>query len=222
MTETPPQPQPAQPAGEMHQQLMPAETLTACGECDLLQRIPPLPPGGKARCSRCGFTLATRPSHTIEVPLALALTAAIAFLVANATPLMGLSAVGRRASTTIIGGAWQMWVEGEPITAAIVAFCVVIAPALYLLFVIVVLVAARRLRVPRWTGEILRWGLHLLPWSMYEVMMLGVLVSLIKIAELATVEAGIGMYAIGVLMMLFPAIAVTFDPQEVWKRVEWA
>jgi len=54
------------------------------------------------------------------------------------------------------------------------------------------------------------------------VMMLGVLVSLIKIAELATVEAGIGMYSIGVLMMLFPAIAVTFDPQEVWKRVEWA
>lgn len=193
----------------------------ACQECDLLQRVPPIPPGGKARCPRCGFTLAARPSHTIELPLVLAITAAITFVVAHATPLMGLSAVGRRASTTIIGGAWQMWVDGEPITAAIVAFCVVIAPALYLLFVIVVLVAARQPRVPHWTGEMLRWGLHLLPWSMYEVMMLGVLVSLIKIAELATVDAGIGMYAIGVLMMLFPAIAVTFDPQEVWKRVEW-
>ena len=26
----------------------------ACPDCDLLQSIPPLPPGGKARCPRCG------------------------------------------------------------------------------------------------------------------------------------------------------------------------
>ena len=27
----------------------------ACPDCDLLQRIPPLPPGGKAHCPRCGY-----------------------------------------------------------------------------------------------------------------------------------------------------------------------
>ena len=43
--------------------------------------------------------------------------------------------------------------------------------------------------------------------------MLGILVALIKIAELATVEAGIGMYAVGALVILFPAIMVTFDPR---------
>jgi len=53
------------------------------------------------------------------------------------------------------------------------------------------------------------------------VMMLGILVALIKIAELATVDPGIGMVAVGVLVVLFPAIMVTFDPREVWKRVEW-
>ena len=42
------------------------------------------------------------------------------------------------------------------------------------------------------------------PWSMNEVMMLGILVALIKIAELATVEPGIGMYAVGALVVLFP------------------
>ena len=60
------------------------------------------------------------------------------------------------------------------------------------------------------------------PWSMNEVMILGILVALIKIAELATVEPGIGMYAVGGLVVLFPAIAITFDPREVWNRVEWA
>ena len=51
--------------------------------------------------------------------------------------------------------------------------------------------------------------------------MLGILVALIKIAELATVDAGIGMYAVGALVMLFPAIMVTFDVREIWQRVEW-
>lgn len=199
-----------------------ADPLIACDECDLLQRVPPLPIGAKARCPRCGSTLATRPSDPIDLPLALTVTAAIIFVVANAAPMMGLSAVGRRASTTIIGGAYEMWLQGEPITAAIVAFCAVIAPACYIVFMLTVLVAARRPPVPYWLGEVLRWGLHMQPWSMFEVMLLGVLVALIKIAELATVDPGIGMYALGVLVVLFPAIAVTFDPREVWNRVEWA
>jgi paraquat-inducible protein A len=60
------------------------------------------------------------------------------------------------------------------------------------------------------------------PWSMNEVMMLGILVALIKIAQLATVTPGIGMYAAGVLVLLLSTIAVTFDPHEIWKRVAWA
>jgi paraquat-inducible protein A len=59
-------------------------------------------------------------------------------------------------------------------------------------------------------------------WSMNEVMMLGILVALIKIAELANVQADIGMYAMGALVLLFPAIMVSFDPDEIWQRVEWA
>jgi paraquat-inducible protein A len=68
----------------------------------------------------------------------------------------------------------------------------------------------------------LRLANFMRPWSMHEVMMLGILVALIKIAELATVNAGIGMYAVGVLVMLFPAIMVSFDPGEIWQRVQWA
>jgi paraquat-inducible protein A len=194
----------------------------ACSECDLLQRLPELPPGGKARCPRCGSTLATRPRDPLDRPLALTLTAAIVFIVAHTAPLMGLSAVGRHASTTIAGGALEMWLQGEQVTAAVVAFCAGLAPGAFILFMLTVLLAVRRPPAPHWVGEILRWGLSMQPWSMNEVMILGILVALIKIAELATVEPGIGMYAVGGLVVLFPAIAITFDPREVWNRVEWA
>jgi len=194
----------------------------ACPDCDLLQNIPDLPPGGKARCSRCACTVATRMSEPIDLPLALTVSATIVFIVANTASLMSLSAVGRFASTTIAGGARNMWIEGEKITAVIVAFCAVIAPAGYLLFMLTVLLAVRRPPAPPWVGEMLRGAEFMSNWSMNEVMMLGILVALIKIAELADVEAGIGLYGMGTLVILFPAIMATFDPEKMWQRVRWA
>lgn len=194
----------------------------ACPDCDLLQRIPELEPGAKARCARCGHMLASQSVDPLDRPLALTLAAVVAFVLANTTSLMGLSAVGRFASTTIPYGAYEMWMQGERITGAIVAFCAVIAPGAYILFMLTVLLAVRRPPAPHWVGELLRWGTWLQPWSMGEVMILGIMVALIKIAELATVDVGIGMYAVGAMVVLFTAIATTFDPREVWRRVEWA
>ena len=194
----------------------------ACPDCDLLQQIPPLPPGGKACCVRCGCTLAKQPSGPRDLPLALTIAATIVFVIGNLSPLMDLSVVGRTASTTIVGGAYEMWMQDEKITGILVAFCAVIAPGGYLLFMLILLLASRRSPAPSWVGEMLRWVEHFQMWSMLEVMMLGILVALIKIAELATVAAGIGMYAIGALVLLFPAIMVTFDARELWQRVEWA
>jgi len=194
----------------------------ACHECDLLQRVPELPPGGKAKCSRCGYTVASRPSASVDRALALTLTAAIVFILAHTTSLMGLSAVGRASSTTIFGGVLQMWDDGERITAVIVMFCAGIAPGAYLAFLLTVLVAVRHPPAPLWIGEMMRWSHHMQPWAMNEVMILGILVALIKIAELATVEAGIGMYAMGGLVVLFPAIALSIDEHETWRRIAWA
>ena len=200
----------------------PGMETVACPDCDMLLQLPKLPPGGKARCPRCSYVLATQPIDSLDRALALTLTAAVVFIVANTSPLMGLSAVGRQASTTIIGGAYEMWLQGQRVTAVIVAFCAVIAPAAYIFFMLTVLLAVRRPPAPQWIGEMLRWAHSMQPWSMSEVMLLGILVALIKIAELATVDPGIGLYAVGGLIFLFAAIMVTFHPNEVWSRVQWA
>jgi paraquat-inducible protein A len=198
-----------------------ASPLTACPECDLLQKLPPLAPGGRLRCVRCRCELASRPSGHADLSLALTCTAAVAYLLANLIPLMDLSVVGRFASTTIAGGAYEMWLEGQTITAVLVAFCAVIAPGFYILFALVLLLAARRSPVPQWVGEMLRWVHHLQIWSMVEVMLLGILVALVKIAELATVTPGMGLYAMGALVLLIPAIMRTLDVDAVWQRVRW-
>jgi paraquat-inducible protein A len=70
-------------------------------------------------------------------------------------------------------------------------------------------------------GQLLRLATFVQPWSMSEVMLLGILVALIKIAQLATVIPGVGMYAVGLLVVLLAAIGSTFDSHSIWQRVVW-
>lgn len=196
--------------------------VVACPECDLLQRIPALPPGGTACCPRCSHKLATFKPGSLERTTALAVASAIAFLITNVEPLMTLSVAGRQASTTIAAGAWQMWVQGEKITALLIALFAVVAPALQIGFMLAILLSVRRPPAPHWVGTLLHWVEIAGSWSMVEVMMLGILVSLVKIAALAKVAPGVGIFAAGGLIVLLAAMSSSFDPREAWSRVRWA
>jgi len=85
-----------------------SENIVACLECDLLQHIPALEPGATARCRRCGHTIAFNKPDSLDRTLALTCAAAIALIIANVSPLMGLSISGRQTSTTILGGAIEI------------------------------------------------------------------------------------------------------------------
>jgi paraquat-inducible protein A len=200
----------------------PIADIVACPGCDLLQRLPPVPPGARASCPRCGEILAAPPLDPVERPLALAVAATITFAVAQVSPLMSLSAVGRSAKATIIGGAVEMWIRGQPITAALVLICTTLAPAAYLALVCTLLLAVRRPPAPPWTGTLLRLASHARAWSLPEVMLLGILVALVKIADLATVDAGVGLYATGALLALLAGLATSFDPRTIWDHVAWS
>jgi len=206
----------------MHNQPVADASLVACPHCDLLQRLPELAAGGSARCPRCDKELWRHREDSANRTLALTLAAAVLYAVANCVPMLGLTAVGHEASTTVLGGAEQLWRDGREIVAGLVLFAAVIAPALQIGFMLAIVLGAHRERPPRWVGTLLRHLPTTQTWSMIEVMLLGVLVALIKIAELATVIPGMALFALGGLVFVFAGIQASFDPREVWDRVEWA
>jgi paraquat-inducible protein A len=208
--------------GEVYNQPVADPSLVACPHCDLLQRLPELEPGGSARCPRCDLELWRRRDESRHRTLPLTLAAAVLFLIANTFPMLGLTAVGREASTTVLGGAQQLWRDGLEIVAVLVLFAAVVAPGLQIAFLLAILLGAQRERPPAWVGTLLRHHPTTRTWSMIEVMMLGVLVALIKIAELATVIPGVAMFALGALVFLLAAMQASFDPREVWERIVWA
>ena len=194
----------------------------ACPDCDLLQRLPDVPPGASARCPRCDKELWRHREDSLNRTLALTLAATVLYVVANTVPMIGLSAVGREASTTVVGGALHLWHNGPAIVAVLVLVTAVIAPALQIAFMLVIVLGARRARPPRWVGTFLRHHPRTRTWSMIEVMMLGVLVALIKIADYATVIPGLALFVLGALVFLLAGMQASFDRREVWRRITWA
>jgi paraquat-inducible protein A len=194
----------------------------ACRDCDLLQRLPELAPGASARCPRCDKELWRRRVDSLNRTLALTLAAALLYVVANSVPMLGLTIVGRDASTTVIGGAMHLWNNGPAIVGVLVLFTAVIAPALQIGFMLAIVLGAQRQRPPRWVGTLLRHQPTTRTWSMIEVMMLGVLVALVKIADYATVIPGMALFVLGALIFLLAGMQANFDSREVWERIEWA
>jgi paraquat-inducible protein A len=188
----------------------------------LLQRLPDLPLGASARCPRCDKELWRRRPDSLDRTLALSVAAAILYVVANSVPMLGLTAVGHEAFTTVLGGAAQLWHDGEEIVAGLVLFTVVVSPALQIGFMLGIVAGARRRRPPRWVGTLLRHYPMTGTWSMLEVMMIGTLVALIKIADYAKVIPGLALFALAALIFVLAAMQAAFDPREVWERVEWA
>src|SRR5713226_2692269 len=197
-------------------------SLIVCPHCDLLQRLPELAPGASARCPRCNKELWRRREDSLNRTLALSLAAAVLYIIANSVPMLGLTIVGRAASTTVLGGVETLWQDGQEIVAVLVFFTVVLAPALQIGLMLAIVLGALRASAPRWVGTLLRHHPTTGTWSMIEVMMLGVLIALVKIADYATVIPGVALFVLGALVFVLAAMQASFDPREVWEKIMWA
>src|SRR5229473_2919098 len=197
-------------------------SLIACQHCDLVQRLPELEPGASARCPRCNKELWRRREDSLNRTLALTVAAAVLYVIANSVPMLGLTIVGRDASTTVIGGAEHLWDNGQRLVGVLVLFTAIVAPALQIGLMLAIVLGGMRERAPRWVGALLRHHPTTRIWSMIEVMMVGVLVALVKIADYATVIPGTALFMLGALIFIFAGMQASFDSREVWEKIEWA
>jgi len=192
----------------------------ACHECDLLQRIPDVPPGAQARCSRCGYVLARPKADSIDRTVALLTAGVFLFVIFNTFPFLAFKKEGFVQQSHIATGIVQLYRQGMAGVAFLVALTTIIAPALQLVLFLYVLVPLRfGLRAPG-MFRIFRYLNVLQPWGMVEVFMLGVLVSIVKLGKMATIVPGPAVWSLVGLMFVLAAASAALDPHEVWDRWE--
>ena len=192
--------------------------LIACHECDLVQREAPLPRGGVVQCRRCGAELYRRHPESLERTFALTVGAIMLFVMANIFPIVGLQLQGQVIQTTLYNTVRALWDEDMRSVAALVFVTTIAMPALQLFALTYLLLPLRLGRVPAYFGLVFRMMQSVRPWGMVEVFMLGVLVSLVKLAHLAGVVAGVALWSFAALMLVMAGITAVFDPRALWAR----
>lgn len=192
--------------------------VVACHACDQMQRAIPLDAGASATCCRCGAPL-YRGGH-LERAYALALASLVVFCIASAFPIAGIDVQGRHNEATLPGAVALLWQTEMPLLAVLVFVTTLLVPFLELFLLAAVLGSLRGPRPPPWVRSLLRVVTYTRPWGMVEVFMLGVLVSLVKLAHLAVVVPGIALWSYGVLMLLIAATWSHVDLSALWRRLD--
>jgi paraquat-inducible protein A len=194
--------------------------LIACHECDLLQRRAPLAPGRRARCARCNALLYRRPKATLDDTFAWTFAAAVLLIIANSFPVVSMEIQGQQTDATLFRAAHELYLQGMTPIAAVVLATLIVAPALELGALLYLVGPLRRGRVVAGFSALFRLVHALRNWQMFEVFMLGILVSVVKLAHLSNVIPGFGLWAFFGLMFTSVAAAASYDEEDIWDHVE--
>jgi len=196
-------------------------TLVACRECDLLLREIDLAPGKSAVCCRCGATLYRNTPDSLDRTLALTLAAAILFLIANYYPIMGIDMQGNRNATNLLGAVSSLWDQHMHMVSTLVFVTTILVPTLELCMLLFLLLPLKLDQHPPGIPLVLRVLQGIKPWGMVEVFMLGILVALVKLTDSSRIIPGIALWSFGALTLLLAAIAASFNPRDIWERLNW-
>jgi paraquat-inducible protein A len=191
-----------------------------CSTCGLMLQIDPLPPGRRAECPRCGSTVSEGPHGSLRLTAALALAALILYVPANIYPILRMHFYGAYSENTVWDGVVSLAEHKEYFVALIVFLASIVIPVLKLAGLLYLVITARfklgrrlrdRTRIYRFIDVI---G----PWAMLDVFLLAILVSLVKLGQIATILPGPGLIAFTAVVVLTMLASASFDPRAIWER----
>jgi paraquat-inducible protein A len=189
--------------------------LIACEECDALFNRISLNAGSAAHCTRCGAELFRSRAFHINTVLALTLGSLVVFVMANAFPIVTLEMKGIRHGSTLFGAIVTLYREGMPIVSGLVLITTILFPLVELVVLLYLLIPLSQGQRPALFHLFTRLIQTIRPWGMIEVFMLGVVVSLVKLAHQASIVPGVALWAFGALTALL-AFILMFDPRHLW------
>lgn len=150
--------------------------------------------------------------------MSLVFTGLILLLMSNCYPFLTLEIEGRAQETVLLTGIVALYGQGELSLAVLVLLTGMVFPLLQLAGLVYVLLPLRCGTVPPHMAVVYRWVRFLRPWSMMEILMLGILVSLVKLVGMAEVIPGPALFAFMFLIFILPAATVAIDTNGIWER----
>ena len=150
------------------------------------------------------------------------IAAYIMYVPANLFPITVITSFGKAQADTIMSGVLYFLATGMwPI--AMVIFVASVAVPILKLFVLTYLVASVKLKSawrPLDRTRLYRFTEAVGRWSMVDIYVVTILVALVKMGNIASIEAGPAAKYFGAVVVLTMLAAMSFDPRLIWDAAK--
>lgn len=190
--------------------------LVACRRCTRVW------PAGATLCGRCGARLVSRDPRSLSRVWAWWVAGLMAYIPSLVWPMLLTRTLFVTEEATIVGGAIQLWMSGSAGVALIVIVASVGIPiAKFLAIAFLALSVSRASRV----SASLRMRLYEIVdyigrWSMIDVFVVAILVSLVQLNVVASINPGPAALAFALSVIFTMLSAQAFDPRLIWDGIE--
>ncbi len=191
--------------------------LRACHCCGLVHRVRNLADDEQAQCTRCQSTIDSGTRNGMQSSarcFAAALGGLIMYFPAILLPILEIEKLGHHHQASLLGGTLDLIWHGGWFVGLIVLLFSIVLPLLKLLALLelsYIGITHRRHRA--WTYRMVEWTGR---WSMMDVLLLALLVTLVKLGDLVSFHLGPAVVAFVMCVAMSLIASVMFDPHEIW------
>lgn len=172
---------------------------------------------------KTGALLPAKPGHAsknVQQTWALLFTACLLYVPANVWPIMQTNMLGQKELSTILGGVMILWESGSYPIAIIILIASVVVPIFKLLILSWLNLSLQRNKVTR-PEKMIRWYrvTELIgKWSMVDVFVVAILVSLVQLGGTMAIYPGPAALAFSGVVIITMFAAHSFDSKLLWKQ----
>lgn len=192
----------------------------ACLHCDLVSSVAGLKTGETASCPRCGHYLTRKIPDPYGRVLSFTIAGIILLIMANSYSFLSFSSSGLESVITLRQTPGAVWNYGMPGVAVMIAAFIIIIPAAILILLLLLCIPLHEGQYRPWLIPVAKGIFLIQNWSMVEVFIIGVIVSLVKIADMATIELGISFWAYAGFAICFTVAISNLDRYQCWERID--
>jgi paraquat-inducible protein A len=173
-----------------------------------------------ALCSRCGAVLFRPKRNSLDRTLALNLTGILLYAVAVSFPFLALKTQGFVREAALLTGMKVLYQQGMSGLALVVILTCILFPLIEMLSLLYILLPLKFGRKLPGAVVLFHSVQVLKPWGMMEVFMLGILVSMVKLAKMATIIPGTALWAFVLLIFVLAGSTASLDSHLVWEKLD--
>ena len=197
--------------------------LISCHFCNTLSDFPDsdIEDNSELICPCCRSTIHSRNPNSFNRTWALLITAIILYIPANILPVMTVSLWGDGQPDTILSGVIQLLDAGMWPLALLIFVASIVIPVLKLIILIFLLISIKfkALWHPKDRTKLYRFTEFVGRWSMVDVFVIAILVTLVQFGNTASVTPDLGALSFASVVILTMFAARIFDPRLIWDNL---